>query len=140
MKPIFKSLTVITLLILLISCHKDKETVADSIFHTWEVRTFMSIESVAYPRIEGNQILITFNPNGTYQLELDVNHCLGTFTPGFESKLSIGPTGCTKICCDSEFSIKLVSTLPKVTSWNIDGNSLNLNVPQWGWIECELVE
>lgn len=139
MKLISQTLTLLTFLIVLISCHKDSESASDSIFHTWEVKDFMSLESVAYPKIEGNQIRITYNPNGTYQLQLDVNHCLGTFTTGFDSKLSIGSAGCTKICCDSEFSAKLLEMLPKVTTFKIDGNSLQLNVPQWGWIECERV-
>lgn len=140
MKSQGKILVLISMFIILISCHKDHDSTNDSIFQTWEAKSFMSLESVAYPKIEGNRVLITFNQDGTYKLDLDVNHCLGSFTTGFNSQIEIGSAGCTKMCCDSEFSIKLVEMLPEITSFKIEGNSLQLNVPQWGWIECKRFE
>ncbi|MFY9153450.1 MAG: META domain-containing protein [Prolixibacteraceae bacterium] len=140
MKSFYQCLAFISLLFFLISCYKDHDSEVDSIFHTWEAKNFISIESVAYPKFEGHQILITFNPNGTYQLQLDVNQCLGTYQSGFNSQIGIGSAGCTKICCDSEFSIKLVEMLPKVGSFKINGKTLNLEVPNWGWIEFERIE
>ena len=140
MKTAIRILTCFSILFILMSCHKDSDSEADSIFHTWEAKHFISLESLGYPKIDGNRILITFNTDGTYHLQLDMNQCNGTFQPGSQSLIIIGAAGCTKICCDSDFSIKLAEMLPKVTSFKIDGNSLQLNVPQWGWIEFERVK
>jgi len=133
-------LAIFSMLVILLSCHKDHDSHINSVLHTWEVKNFMSVESVTYPKIEGNRILIAFNQDGTYQLHLDVNHCLGTFRAGLNSQIEIGSSGCTKICCDSDFSVKLVEMLPQVISYFIDGKKLYLNVPEWGYVECDLAE
>jgi hypothetical protein len=121
-------------------CNHDTDPVADSIYHTWKVDSFMSVESVAYPRIEGNTITITFEKNGKYQTQLDENSCNGQFEAGANKQLQIEAGGCTKICCDSHFSEKFMTMLPLVTSYLIEDNFLKLNVPQWGWIELKLAD
>lgn len=45
---------------------------------------------------------------------------------------------CTEACCDSQFSQKLATMLPEVTTYEIDGSVLKLHIPQWGYIECEI--
>lgn len=132
-------LTVIFLLLILISCNKEKE--ANSIlFATWEAKSFMSIESVAYPKNENNKILLTFLPSGTYHLKLDINSCGGNFTSGKNNQIEIESPACTEACCDSKFSEKLAMMISKVTSFSSEGKTLKLNVPQWGYIELELAE
>ena len=134
--PIF---IVLFLQLILISCNKEKE--ANSVlFATWEVKDFMSIESVAYPKTEGKKILLTFDKSGIFDLRLDVNGCGGNFTSGESNRLEMTSPICTEICCDSKFSEKLTQTLSKVTSYIIEGTVLKLNVPQWGWIELELAD
>jgi len=108
-----------------------------SLYHTWEAKSFMSIESVAYPKNENNKILLTFNESGSYQLKLDINSCGGTFTSGKNNQLEIESPACTKACCDSKFSEKLAMMISRVASYQIEGNTLKLNVPQWGYIELE---
>lgn len=132
-------LTAIFLLLLLISCKKDEEVNAN-LFKTWEAKSFMSLESVAYPKNENNKILLTFNGSGSYQLKLDINSCGGNFTSGKNNQLDIESPACTEACCDSKFSEKLATTISKVTSFSIEGKTLKLNVPQWGYIELELAE
>jgi len=100
----------------------------------------MSIESFVYPKNENNQILLTFNQDGSYQLKLDINNCGGSFTLGQNNQLEMDFPACTEACCDSQFSQKLTTMLPQVTSFEIEGNILKLHVPQWGWIKCELAE
>jgi heat shock protein HslJ len=73
-------------------------------------------------------------------LKLDVNSCGGNFATGKNNHLEIESPACTEACCDSKFSEKLASMLQKVTTYEIAGNTLTLNVPQWGFIELELVE
>jgi len=97
----------------------------------------MSIESVAYPKNENNKILLTFLKSGTYQLKLDINSCGGNFSLGKDNQINIGSTACTEACCDSEFSGKLAMMLSQVSTYGIEGNTLKLNIPGWGYIEFE---
>ena len=129
----------LTLLILLVlgSCNKDEDT-NSALFQTWEAKDFMSLESVAYPKNENNKILLTFEKTGSYQLKLDINNCSGPFTLGKNNQLEIKSTACTEACCDSKFSEKLATMLLRVESYSIEGTTLKLNVPQWGYIECEI--
>ena len=133
------SLVILLILFLnLNSCNKDNES--SGLYHTWEAKEFMSIESVAYPKNENTKILLSFNSSGTYHLKLDVNSCGGNFATGKNNHLEIESPACTEACCDSKFSEKLASMLQKVTTYEISGSTLMLNVPQWGFIELELVK
>ena len=140
MKANFLRLFIFSVFLILISCHKDQGSVAGDNCQIWEAKSFMSIESVAYPKNENTPILLTFKKDGTYSLKLDVNSCGGNFTSGKNGKLEIESPACTEACCDSKFSEKLATTISKVTSFDIEGKTLKLNVPQWGYIELELSE
>ena len=124
----------------LISCQKDQVIADGDICHTWEAKTFISLESVAYPKNENTPILLTFKKDGTYLLKLDINSCGGTFKTSNGNQIEIEFPACTEACCDSQFSNKLASMLPEVVTYSIEDHTLQLNVPQWGFIEFELVE
>jgi len=111
-----------------------------ALYSIWEAKNFISIESMGYPKNENSKILLTFRESGTFELQLDVNRCGGSFTSGNNNQLKIESTACTEACCDSQFSMKLASMISRVTSYEIERNTLKLNVPQWGWINCELVK
>ncbi|MFA5330464.1 MAG: META domain-containing protein [Prolixibacteraceae bacterium] len=125
-------------LLIVLSCKKDQKINSSELFYSWEVKNFMSIESVAYPKNENKKILLTFDKSGTFLLSLDINHCGGNFTTGQNSQLEMESPACTEVCCDSAFSEKLATTISKVTSYSIEGTTLKLHVPLWGYIECEL--
>ena len=127
-------LTILILILTLGSCNKDEIT-NSALFAAWEAKSFMSLESVAYPKNEDKAILLIFMKDGTYSLKLDVNSCGGTFTSGKGNQLLIGSTACTEACCDSKFSEKLASMISRVTSYEVYRETLKLNVPQWGYIE-----
>jgi hypothetical protein len=133
----FLLLSTFSVFVILNSCKKD-EKVNSILFSTWEAKSFMSLESVAYPKNENNKILLTFKKDGTYSLKLDINSCGGNFASGKNNQLEIDFPACTEACCDSQFSSKLATMLPQVTSYSIEGTILKLNVPQWGYIECEI--
>lgn len=124
----------------LISCQKDQVITDSDICHTWEAKTFISIESVAYPKNVNTPILLTFKKDGTYSLKLDINNCGGIFKTGNKNQIEIEFPACTEACCDSQFSGKLVGVLPQVATYSIEEHTLQLNVPHWGFIEFELVE
>lgn len=104
----------------------------------WEVTGFMTVESMAYPTKNGFYPIIEFRDDGSYKLKLDVNSCLGNFALLENNQITLTVSGCTKMCCDSEFSNKLIQMLPQVESYQIESNILKLEVPDWGWINLEL--
>lgn len=124
----------------LISCKKEKVSAVDDICHTWEAKTFRSPESIAYPKDENKPILLTFKKDGTYSLKLDITSCGGTFKAGNSHYIEIGFPAFTAAGYNSRFSHKLAVALSKVNSFSIKDHTLQLNVPQWGFIEFELVE
>jgi len=124
----------------LISCKREQTVQVDTIYHTWEAKTFISVESIAYPKNENTPILLTFKKDGTYSLKLDINSCGGRFKAINSHQIEIEIPACTEAWCDSRFSNKLAVTLAKVNSFSIKGHRLLLNVPQWGFLEFKLVE
>jgi hypothetical protein len=46
--------------------------------------------------------------------------------------------GCTKMCCDSNFSSTMKEMLAQVESYSIKEKNLILNVYGWGWINLKL--
>jgi len=135
----FSILSILFLQLAFISCKEDEDSI-NNLCQTWEAKNFMSIESVAYPKNENKPILLTFKKDGTYSLKLDINSCGGNFATGKNNLIELESPACTEACCDSKFSEKLASTISRVTSFDIEGKTLKLNVPKWGYIECELVE
>ena len=130
-------LAVLIVLFPFISCKED-EKIANDIYNRWEIVDFMSVESAAYPKNNGFNPVIQFHKNGNYTLELDLNSCIGNFNIDSGSGIELSATGCTYVCCDSEFSEKIASTLSQVKSYELDKNKLKLQVPEWGWINLEL--
>lgn len=139
MKAIFYVL-ILWGIVLVGSCQDEVTVGDDDIYHTWEATGFMSLESVAYPKKDNYSPRLTFKRDGKYSLKLDMNSCMGTFEKGENNSISIQSAGCTKICCDSQFSEKLAGMLSKVTSYTIKGDLLQLHVEGWGYVECKRVE
>ncbi len=131
---------ILNILILLaaVSCEKNEARDADYIFNKWEVVDFMSVESMLYAKENDYNPLIEFLKDGTYLLKLDVNSCSGNFELLKNEGIQIASPGCTKMCCDSDFSKKLNEMLPQVESYSIEQNKLILDIPGWGWINLEL--
>lgn len=125
---------------LLGSCQEEVVVSDKDLYHTWEATAFISVESMTYTKAKNKPILLAFNKEGSYHLKLDVNSCGGTFDTDKDHRIEMTLPICTEACCDSPFSVKLASMLPEVTSYTIEGKTLKLNVPQWGWIELEMVE
>ena len=121
------------------ACHKEN-SVSEGLYHTWEAKEFMSIESVAYPKNGNTKVLLTFQSIGKYQLKLDVNSCGGDFSVEKNNQLEIGATACTEACCDSKFAEKVAAMLSRVATYEISGKTMKLNVPHWGYIQLELAE
>lgn len=122
----------------LISCKKDGESASGNLYSEWEVVGIISVESMLYSKDDNYNPIINFDENGRFTIKLDKNSCVGTYSLSGENEIKITGPGCTKICCDSDFSNKIVLMLPQVTSYSIEGNKLQLNVPGWGLINMKL--
>jgi hypothetical protein len=140
MKTLFQIIILLLIIMIPTSCNKDDAPAEYTLYNTWEVKEFISILSVNYPKDKDNKILLTFNEGEAYQLKLDVNTCSGKFESNVENLIEIDFPACTEACCDSEFSSKFTALLPSVTSYSIKGNILDMNVPNWGTIRLELAE
>lgn len=131
---------VLILLSFLSSCDKDKCDCTDSdLLGKWQAETFISLESVGYPKNNDYSPLIEFKKDGIFALNLDVNSCGGSYVLSGEDSIGFSEVACTEICCDSPFSLKFAQTLTQVTSYSFDGQVLKLNVPEWGWIKLSRV-
>lgn len=140
MKALFQIFILVIIILILGSCKKENAPADLTLYNTWEVKEFISILSVNYPKDPDNKILLIFQEGGIYQLKLDVNTCSGTFESNVENLINVGFPACTEACCDSQFSSKFATLFPSVTSYSIKGKILDLNVPNWGTMRCELVE
>lgn len=132
--------SLITILIIFFCSCKSEEIFNTELYSVWEAKSFFSVDSRAYPRIEKNKILLTLYKDGKYRLKLDINNCSSEFSTSGINTIVFAYAGCTEACCDSEFSNKLTEMLPLVTCYKIEGKILKLEVPQWGWIEFEKFE
>jgi len=139
MKTITSVLILLSALVFFSCDNSEKEDKSD-IYGKWEATEFMSVESVSYSKDNGFNPLIEFKNDGTYLIKLDVNGCFGDFTLSNGNSISISASGCTKMCCDSQFSQKFIQMLPQVKTFEIEGSNLQLNIPGWGWIELEAVK
>jgi len=140
MKALFKILTLLIIFLIPTSCNKDDEPVNYTLYHTWEVKEFITLFSNNYQKDEDNKILVTFGEDWVYELKLDINTCKGEYESNVANLINIEIPACTEACCDSEFSTRFAGLMPSVTSYSIKGTTLDLNVPNWGTIRCELVE
>ena len=61
--------------------------------------------------------LLEFANDTQYTFALDVNTCFGEYTNTGNGNVIIKRMGCTEMCCDSEFAIKLSLLLPKMTKY-----------------------
>ena len=128
----------ILILSLFLGCDKEESRNDGILFNTWEVVDFFSIESRVYAKKDGFNPIIEFKHDGSFKLRLDVNGCFGSFKVLSENKIEIPAVGCTEMCCDSDYSQKIAQMLSKVTSYELDGRTMKLNVPGWGSLNLEL--
>ncbi|WP_346862640.1 META domain-containing protein [uncultured Draconibacterium sp.] len=140
MKNSISLLAIYVVIALFVSCSNDNDcNCSEDIYGKWEVKEFMSVESALYAKNYDYNPVIEFKNNGTYLLQLDRNNCLGEFEFDGSDNGTITGASCTKVCCDSDFSIKFGAMLGQVSSFEIDGDELKLHVSGWGWIVLERI-
>jgi hypothetical protein len=113
---IFSSLTAC----ILFSCNNDTSTVTN---YKWKVinYTFENVNVVAE-----NDYFLEFEGDKSYRFRLDVNNCGGGISRFTSNRIEFEMANCTEACCDSEFASKVISFLPFIKTYSIDGNILLL--------------
>lgn len=140
MKISISLLAILAVMTFFVSCSNNNDcNCPEDIYGKWSVEEFMSVESIAYPKDNDYSPTIAFKNDGTFGVELDVNHCFGSFEMDDDKGIAISDSGCTEVCCDSEFSLKFITLLPEVTSYEIEDDVLKFSIPGWGWIELKRV-
>ncbi|WP_340111481.1 META domain-containing protein [Maribellus mangrovi] len=132
-------LTVLLIALFLASCRDNDAKNCEELTGKWEIKEFISIESVLYAKDNAYNPLIEFNDDGTYNLYLDRNGCQGSFEFGEGDAIHISPAGCTEMCCDSDFSIKAAIMLNQVETYEMQDNDLELHIPTWGFLVLKKV-
>lgn len=127
-------ITVLFFAAVLCSCNDIKNENPD-IYGKWQIDNLLSLESLAYPKDNGFSPWIEFKESGSFQLKLDANTGIGSFTFIGDDSVHFSNVAVTKICCDSEFSKKFLLMLPQVTAFKFEEQTLELHVPSWGWFE-----
>lgn len=136
MKTLLQLTTILFVLLVANSCKEEHFSTTD-LYQSWVVEGFVSGESSSYEKYKDNKLIVTFNEDQTYDLSLDVNDCGGAIQIINGHQIQLAQSGCSYVCCDSDFSQKLVEILPQATSFKIVRNRLKLFVPGWGIIELK---
>ena len=124
-RPIISSTFLIAVITLFFSmCNK--EPLLNPIVDTsWEVWSITSPNRI-YIIISPTPYEINFQKEDILTMSLDVNTCGGTYKVENNTDIHIEPLYCTEICCDKPFADTLLNILPKVNSYKITGEDLEL--------------
>jgi len=106
------------------SCMKEDIHIDLSSKH-WKVVKIKNDGRLTFTSTDSTYIL-RFSSKTEYNLDLDVNMCIGLYEVPDPGELEIQPMACTKVCCDSEFAEELAFLLPRMTEYYARGDELYL--------------
>jgi len=110
------------LLVLFTSCNKEIiDSEKDMAIDEWKVKKIRK-EGGSYLYATEDYIF-KFNTNNTFNLNLDVNGCIGQYIIG-KGSIEIAFPSCTEICCDSYYANELIHLLPEMTRYSLENNRL----------------
>ena len=114
------------------------ETDLSGIVRTWQIVSVHTVDSTDPNLNPEDNLTITFHDDQTYDLSLEVNKCQGNYSVWENDSIEISYPVCTEMCCDSEFSGKLLGLLPYTTTYRIDRSRLLLYAEN-GFVKLENV-
>ena len=106
------------------SCEK-KDVDVNLTADDWKVEKIRKSGILIYTSTDSSYIL-HFSDAKTFNLNLDVNNCIGLYEIPDKGSISFQAMACTEICCDTEFAEDLASLFPKMTSYYVRENKLYL--------------
>ena len=105
------------------SCEKDKNI--DSIIGKWEVISVYK-DSIIVPKNIEIKYNLEFRNDTNVMIALDVNDCWGNYSIILENNINFSDFGCTKICCDSDYALKLINIIQESSKFEISDDILSL--------------
>ena len=108
-------LMMISIIVLGTSCMKEDSGI-DLTSRDWRVEKIRNDGQLTYITTDSTYIL-QFHSDTEYNLNLDVNMCMGLYEVPDQGNIEIQPMACTKVCCDTEFAEELAFLLPKMTRY-----------------------
>ena len=114
-------------LLVVVACKKDDSTNGGDLIGQWEVielkKPMGSLQSTDNPGV----YILELQEDGNFTLQLDVNSCFGDYTyDNKDGTIDIEGAACTEACCDSDFAEDLVQLLPKMDSYSVSNETLEL--------------
>lgn len=113
------------LLLVLLSCCTEEKAFKDDIRGKWKLVNLTMAEKML-PQTPEKDYTIHFKNDTSYELSLDVNQCFGDYKLDKNGEITLGPAGCTMVCCDSDFALKWTRLLRKMEYFSLTGNNLVL--------------
>lgn len=109
---------------LLLCCSKEKQEVIEN---NWQVESIkVHADSAFHHPAQGKIYTLAFETKINYVLKLDVNKCSGKVKFKSSSSIDFTDTGCTEICCDSDFAKNIVYILIEVEKYHLTDTTLIL--------------
>ncbi len=111
----------------IIQCRESEPNINyDSILGKWKVICISETETSTWQSANAVYIFNFTRVNGL-GISLDRNSCSGIFDIPEKGKITIDWQGCTKVCCDSNYGLKLASLVPKLADYSINMDTLFLS-------------
>ena len=114
-----------TVMAIFLSTCTEKDHINPIIDTDWEVYSITSPDK-KYIIISPTPYEVNFQKDNVLTMRLDVNSCGGTYSVDNSTSMNIDPMYCTEICCDKPFADTLLNILPKINSYRITGDDLEL--------------
>src|SRR6056297_2209747 len=92
----------------------------------WEVVSITEAGTLT-PQPAENIYKLEFINDTTYELHLDVNHCVGRYSIPKEGKIDFKRAACTEVCCDSEYAKKMAGMFSDISYYRLDSGFLILS-------------
>lgn len=118
-KYILFTLTIV-FAILFSSCNQS--TGIDFTSNKWKVVKLKKEGEPKFTFTEEDYIL-EFEKDSTFNLNLDVNNCMGKYDDSGEGSIQFEPLACTKACCDTEIAQDISMMLENMTKYAAEGNN-----------------
>ena len=123
-RPWGKFIFVVTgiIFLMLFSCRKEN---VDITANQWKVVSILIPGETQLIMLE-NSYILEFKSDGTYNLRLDVNSCIGNYRLENNEGIAIEHMACTYICCDSDLAGELARLLPQMSEYTGSNHNLVL--------------
>ena len=110
------------------ACKKDIVAVPVDItfiVHKWEVLS-ITAPGASQPQKSPKPYIFEFYNVKQLSISLDVNGCSALFDIPKTGKIAIVWHGCEKVCCDSDYANAMAQLVPKLTGYEVKGDTLTL--------------